>query len=117
MIQFDPKNIQIEQLYVFFDEWASLKTIIQKAHERRSSDMKAPMLNAIELYGNLLSRVSSDHGFEPLRLKEYEVLPLNGEERLLFIMRKPEQYAAFRQLDELFEETRKKIARLRVQYK
>jgi len=117
MIEFDPKKAQIEQLNVVFEEWEYLKKIILEAHVMRNSDMKTPMHKAIALYENLLSLVSTDRAFEPLRLKEYEVLPLNGEERFLFIIRKPGHYAAFCQLDGLFEETRKKIARLRVKYK
>ncbi|CAM5187085.1 YpoC-like domain-containing protein OS=Lysinibacillus sphaericus OX=1421 GN=LS41612_14865 PE=4 SV=1 [Lysinibacillus sphaericus] len=44
-----------------------------------------------------------------------EVLPINGVERLTFIKTKPGQYARYRQIDELFKETKKRTARLRLQ--
>ncbi len=43
--------------------------------------------------------------------------PINFSERFDFIIKNKNNYAAFRQLDELFKETKKKLARLRVQLK
>lgn len=41
--------------------------------------------------------------------------PLNFSERFTFIQNNKHNYTAFKQLDELFKETKKKLARLRVQ--
>ena len=43
--------------------------------------------------------------------------PINFSERLEFIIKNTHNYTSFRQLEELFKETKKKIARLRVQLK
>ncbi|HEY9571413.1 MAG TPA: hypothetical protein VIR26_10460, partial [Metalysinibacillus sp.] len=43
------------------------------------------------------------------------LLPTNGRERLAFIKARPGQYACYRQLDELYKETKKRIARVRIQ--
>ena len=46
-----------------------------------------------------------------------EATPLNYMERLTFIESNIESYVAFIQLDELFKESKKKIARIRAQKK
>ena len=114
MIRFEPNGAQKELVEEILKEWIPYKKAILQAHEERRTDTKNAMLISIELYGKLLSQVSTTSEFHAHELKEYEVLPLNGEERYLFIIGKPEKYAAFCQLDELFEETKKKIARLRI---
>lgn len=72
------------------------------------------MEQAISLYEELIV-FSSEQSSSLLENHQYEVFPLNGLERLQFIKARPGQFASFRQLDELFKETKKKIARLRVQ--
>lgn len=47
--------------------------------------------------------------------KAGEAAPLNFSERFTFIQNNKHNYTAFKQLDELFKETKKKLARLRVQ--
>lgn len=47
-------------------------------------------------------------------LEEAEVSPINFKERFEFIKSNLTNYTAFRQLDELFKETKKKIASKRI---
>jgi len=76
---------------------------IHAAHDARNGEAKGLMDMAILLFERLVQEVGD------------EVLPINGVERLTFIKAKPGQYACYRQLDELFKETKKRAARLRLQ--
>ena len=98
-------------------QWFSVKDRIQSAYEQKEKHVHSHMLLSIELYQKLLVEASETDVFDSVELKNYEVLPLNGAERFEFIVNQPSHYVAYRQLNELFEETRKKIARLRIQYK
>jgi len=117
MIRFDSEGAQKELVEEILNEWFSYKKTILDAHEQRLTNTKNAMIHSIELYEKLLTQVSLTNEFHVNELKQYEVLPLNGEERYSFIIGKPDNYAAYCQLDELFEETRKRIARLRLKNK
>ena len=54
---------------------------------------------------------------EEIVIKVNQATPINFSERFDFIIQNKNNYVAFRQLDELFKETKKKLARLRVQIK
>lgn len=117
MILFD-KNSQKEQINAVLQQWSAVKDQIQSAYKQKDiEEVHSHMLLAIELYQKLLVEASETDVFDAAELKNYEVLPLNGDERFQFIVTQTSHYAAYRQLNELFEETRKKIARLRIQYK
>jgi hypothetical protein len=116
LIRFD-KLSQKDLINVILKQWLAVKDRIQNAYEQKDKDVHSHMLVAIELYRKLLVEASETVVFDSVELKNYEVLPLNGEERFKFIVTQPSHYAAYRQLNELFEETTKKIARLRIQYK
>lgn len=113
MIHFNPKRALKAQVDGIISTWIPLRQSILDSHKERKKGSKNDMMTALKLYERLIMQVSETSIFEVGNIKEYEVLPLNGEERYLFIIKKPEQYAAFCQLDELFEETLKKIAGLR----
>ena len=100
-----------------FDEWALIRKNLHIAFEQRDNHAQQSMKEAIMLFEKLLVQVSCIDKFECNDLKQYEVLPLNGVERYAFIAKNPIHFASFRQLDELFDETNKKIARLRIKYK
>ena len=114
MIRFD-KNSQKERINAVLQNWSAVKDRIQICYEQKDKDVQSLMLLAIELYQTLLVEASETDEFNLNELKNYEVLPLNGDERFQFVVNQPHHYAAYRQLNELFEETRKKIARLRIQ--
>ncbi|MGK7378228.1 YpoC family protein [Planococcus sp. 1R117A] len=89
----------------FFNQWTILKEVIENSHRLRDSKGQNAMADGIILYKNLLQQCNG------------QITPLNGQERLMFIEQRPSNYAAFRQLDELFAEMKKLIASKRVQLK
>ncbi|RKJ21213.1 hypothetical protein D7X33_45180, partial [Butyricicoccus sp. 1XD8-22] len=71
----------------------------------------------IKLYEELIYTTSNVESTSVPINEDFEVLPINGAERLLFIKARPAQYACYRQLEELFKETKKRLARFRVKVK
>ena len=117
MIGFRVEAISKEIVDAWFAEWEALEARIHAAHDARNGEAKALMEEAIVLFERLLID-SADGGVSGRELDPsatYEVMPINGAERLAFIKTKPGQYACYRQLDELFKETKKRTARLRLQ--
>ncbi|CAM5181708.1 YpoC-like domain-containing protein OS=Ureibacillus acetophenoni OX=614649 GN=SAMN05877842_103294 PE=4 SV=1 [Ureibacillus acetophenoni] len=114
MISFNAANIQKEVVDPLFLEWESLSQQIHQAHDERNGLAHTLMEQGIALYERLIVKTSSDSSEELIEGEDYEVLPLNGKERLSFIKARPGQYACYRQLDELFKETKKRLARLRL---
>lgn len=92
-----------DQVEAWFAQWTTLQANIHEAHDARNGTAKGLMEEAIKLFEQLVQAAGD------------EVLPINGVERLAFIKAKPGQYACYRQLDELFKETKKRTARLRIQ--
>lgn len=89
----------------FFAEWNILREQALTFHQMRNGLSEEPTLKGTEILRQLLVYC---HG---------EVVPLNAEERIAFIESQPATYAAFRQLDELFNEMRKMVAAKRIQLK
>lgn len=96
-----------EQIDPFFIKWENIVSDISGMHKKKDAKAKELMGNGVVLYRNLLLHCQQE-GQKP-------IIPLNGEERLDFIVHNPGNYAAFRQLDELFSEIKKMIAAKRVQ--
>lgn len=94
-----------EAVEPFFNGWDSLKETIEPSFRDRDGTAQQELLNGIKLYKQLLAHC------------DFEIIPLNGLERLAFIEQRPTNYAAFRQLDELFSEMKKGIASKRIQLK
>lgn len=103
------KTDHVERIY---DEWKLLSEKISEANKSRDVSVKPLMLSGISLYENLLVSISEVKDFQVQDIHQYEVLPLNGEERFRFISSQPAHYVSYIQLNELFNETKKKIARL-----
>ncbi|SOC37621.1 YpoC family protein [Ureibacillus acetophenoni] len=114
MIPFNPNTIQKEVVDPLFADWEQLSKQIHEAHDERNGQASDLMLKGIHLYEQLIITTSDQENTEINQNEDYEVLPINGMERLSFIKARPGQYACYRQLDELFKETKKKLARLRV---
>lgn len=92
-----------ENIQPFFEEWAVLKEAIEPSFRNRDKNGQAEMLQGIILYNRLLQHCN------------FEIMPLNGAERLSFIEQRPANFAAFRQLDGMFTEMKKQIASKRIQ--
>ncbi|WP_010301022.1 YpoC family protein [Kurthia senegalensis] len=112
MIEVNKEKITKEHVDAWFANWKQQQEAIHEAHSKRDASVKVLMEQAITLYEQFIKE-SSDESV--VRTDEtYEVLPINGMERLQFVKTRPGQYACYRQLDELFIETKKKCARLRL---
>lgn len=99
-----------EQVDPFFLEWSRISGELATLHKERKKGANTVILTGIEVYKRLLSYCRE-------ALQDDEFQPLNGSERLSFIEASPGAYAAYRQLDELFTELRKTIARKRIELK
>lgn len=114
MIRFDAKHAQKEHLSGILSQWSILKEMIQDAFKLKNKGVHEQMLLGIKLYEDLLVQVSESTSFKPDEIQDYEIFPLNGKERYIFIITNSNRYVASIQLNELFDETIKKIARLRI---
>ncbi|PYF06902.1 YpoC family protein [Ureibacillus chungkukjangi] len=114
MIKVHIESIAKEAVEPYFEQWNDLSEQIHKAHDLRNGEAKTLMEKGIDLFESCILNCS-ETAFQTINEKEdYEVLPINGMERLQFIKMRPGQYACFRQLDELFKELKKRLARLRI---
>ncbi len=99
-----------EQIDPYFLEWARLSAELAYLHERRDKATVQAIQSGIETFEQLLSHCR-------FALQDDEFEPLNGSERLSFIKSSARTYAAYRQLDELFSELKKILARKRIEFK
>lgn len=95
------KSIEKEKITPFFVSWAQLEEEVKVLHGSKQTSAAAKMKQGISVYKALLEQCSS---------VEERLEPLNNSERLKFIEENCSTYAAFRQLQELFNEMQKKIA-------
>ncbi len=113
MILVNKEGITKEVVDAWFSEWEALREEIHMAHDRRDGSALGFMEKGIQLYEQFLVKHSqADAPFS--KSNDYEVMPINGMERFQFIKMRPAQYACYRQLDELYKETKKRCARLRL---
>ena len=113
MIEVNKEQITKELVEQWMNDWAQLNETIHAAHDRRDGSAHALMLQGIALFQTFIEQGSlTEEAFSTAN--EYELMPINGMERFQFISARPGQYACYRQLDELFKETKKRCARLRL---
>ncbi len=95
----------------FFMKWETHRGQIELFYNQRDRQAIEMMEEAIRDYEELLQR-----GGEILDERKGKMintlLPLNGEERFQFVKDKISSHYAFVQLDALYTETKKKVARL-----
>ena len=113
MIEVNKEMISKERVDEWFAKWESLNTNIFAAHDSRDGSAAELMQQGIELFETFIVEGSQTEGAFDIN-EEYEIMPINGMERIHFIKARPGQYACYRQLDELFKETKKRCARLRL---
>ncbi|KGR81662.1 YpoC family protein [Lysinibacillus odysseyi] len=111
MIEVKREAITKEIVDQWFEKWEELREQIHEAHEARSKEAARLMEQGIVHYEQLLLQSAAQAATMD---DQFELYPVNGKERLVFIKMKPGQYACYRQLDELFKETKKRSARLRL---
>lgn len=102
-----------EQVSPYFEKWTSMKDTIEELYDERSERAIELMTIAIDNYAELL-----EYGGKEINERtgkcEYVFLPLNGEERFDFIRTRIKSHYAHVQLDMLYTEVNKKIARILV---
>lgn len=113
MIKVNPEAISKEAVDIWYEQWESLREAIHAAHERREGSALQFMQQGIEHFEKFIDS-SSVEAAEFSEQNDYELMPINGMERFQFIKLRPAQYACYRQLDELYKETKKRCARLRL---
>ncbi|KYG91698.1 hypothetical protein A0U40_01780 [[Bacillus] sp. KCTC 13219] len=113
MIAVNKQLISQQAVDEWYVNWNALREQIHAAHEARNGQAEPFMHQGIEHFLQFLMIASEVEGYDTQA--SYELLPLNGGERLAFIRANPAQYASYRQLDELYKETKKRCARLRLQ--
>lgn len=115
MISFQAEHIEKEIVDAWFTKWEGLREKTHACHEARDTQtVKSLMEQGITLFEAFILEASDTELCEITSNAEFELMPVNGSERLAFIKMRPAQYACYRQLDELFKETKKRVARLRV---
>lgn len=101
------------QIAPHFEKWEAVKEKIARSYDEKSPEAIRLMEIAIEDYQALL-----DYGGKAPDKRTGEnievLLPLNGIERFEFIKARIYSHYAYIQLNELYDETRKKAARLSV---
>lgn len=105
--------ISKEAVDAWYEQWEILREAIHAAHERRDGSALQFMQQGIEHFENFIEN-SSVPVAKFSEQNDYELMPINGMERFQFIKMRPGQYACYRQLDELYKETKKRSSRLRL---
>lgn len=117
MIEARVEQLQKEHVDAWFAAWEQMEQDIRALHTARDKSVSDTMREAIRHYEQFILQASHTTNTAIEATHTYDCMPINGTERFLFIQAKPGQYACYRQLDELFKETKKRMARLRIQQK
>lgn len=87
-----------------FEQWDELKVQLALLFKEKDIKRVALMEQGIQLLEAIIGKVG-------------EAAPINFSERFTFIRNNKNNYTAFKQLDELFKETKKKLASIRARDK
>lgn len=100
---------------VLLKKWDKIRGILEKKFSKREKDIHSEMEAGIALFFMLMFWSN----LQPVRLcdwkqtmVDFHAKPVNGVERLQFIMERPYHYPSFKQLDELFTEQNKQYAKM-----
>ncbi|MEZ0482816.1 YpoC family protein [Planococcus sp. SSTMD024] len=93
----------------FYDEWSALSQEVKSCFDHEASDCHTLIAQGGELYEALKEALYGLFG-------NSAPSPLNESERLEFVRSSRSAHAASRQLAQLFEELKKKIARTKIGY-
>lgn len=100
----------------YFDQWATISDEIETYYDQKDRRAAELMETAIANYQQLLEQGGTMTDERTGKIV-YRLLPLNGDERFEFVKDKIASHYAYVQLDALFAETKKKVARLAIQRK
>lgn len=93
----------------FYDDWADLKQEIQSCVQQHAGDCHELIAQGYKVYEALRQTLDGLFG-------SATPSPLNERERLEFVRNSKSAHAASRQLEQLFMELKKKIARIKIGY-
>lgn len=93
----------------YYDSWQELSRDIDDCFKQQPARCRELISNGYTLYAELKQTLIRLFG-------ESSPAPLNEEERLSFVYQSKSAHAAFRQLEQLFRELKKKIARQKIGY-
>ncbi|MFC4712313.1 YpoC family protein [Planococcus dechangensis] len=93
----------------YYDAWQGLSRDLHECFKQQPASCRGLISSGYTLYVELKQTLFSLFG-------ESSPAPLNEEERLDFVYHSNSAHAAFRQLEQLFRELKKKIARLKIGY-
>lgn len=110
------KRIDKELFTPYFKRWEAIRDEVEQFYNERDRQAIDRMEEAILIYTELLEQGGTMMD-ERKAKNVYTLLPLNGEERFEFVKDKISSHYAFVQLDALFTETKKKVARLSIMKK
>jgi hypothetical protein len=108
--------IDKELLTPYFNQWETMRDKIEAYYDQKDHQAVELMGMAIENYSELLDKGGKVYDERKAKVV-YTLIPLNGEERFEFVKDKISSHYAYIQLDALFTETKKKVARLSIQKK
>lgn len=93
----------------FYEAWAALSQDLKSCIGQESGDCHALIAKGCQIYEALQKTLEGLFGSSAPS-------PLNGSERLEFVRNSKSAHAASRQLEQLFGELKKKIARTKIGY-
>ncbi len=93
----------------YFEKWKELAIDLHGCLTERKEDCRSLVESGHHLYKDLQSLLAKMFG-------ENRPAPLNEEDRLAFVMNSRSTHAAYRQLEQLFAELKKKVAREKIRY-
>ncbi|WP_181348315.1 YpoC family protein [Thalassobacillus sp. CUG 92003] len=109
-----------EQAQTFIEQWKwEHENISAYYHHRQYQDAVPPMNKHLVQFHHALYNLNEQAYTETAELSDdlagFDYAPLNVKERLEFISEQPHQYYAYIQLNELFKELEKLVAKANVQ--
>ncbi|MBE3569914.1 MAG: hypothetical protein IMW92_07305 [Bacillales bacterium] len=96
-------------------KWEKIREVLVGKFSKREKELKSEMKAGIALFFMLMfwsNSVPVELCNWKQKMDEFHAKPVNGAERLQFIMERPYSYPAFRQIDELFTEQCKQYAKM-----
>ncbi len=99
-----------EKFEAFFSYWSEKRLLIEKAYDEHNTLAIEMMNDVIVNYENLLALAETEMSLQS-GLGILRISPMNGQERLQFVKDNIHNHRSFIQLDALYLETKKGIAR------
>lgn len=104
-------RINKEETTPYFEKWDSVALEIENLYKEKDKKAIELMLTAIENYEELLEYGGKEIDKQTGK-SVYVLFPLNGEERIEFIKARIQSHYAHVQLNMLYLEMKKKVARI-----